>query len=652
MNIQTLDSWLREHLTTKASAKQIAQALSLTSVSVEKLEPFGKGDFVYDIEVTTNRPDLMSVVGLAQEAAAVLPQFGTPATFIPLKTPPPKEKIKDEPKLTIKNDPVLVQRICAVILDVEMKDSPQQIKDRLETAGIRSLNNIVDVTNYVMRETGHPVHVFDYDRLNNHTLIIRAAKKGEKVTTLDKKEHTLSGGDIVADNGEGEIIDLLGVMGTLNSVVTNNTKRIVLFIDNNDPNRIRKTSMGLGIRTEAAVLNEKGIDRELTMQALLRGIELYKELANGKVISNIIDLYEEKEKTKKIIVYKEKINSVVGITIPEKNITDILTNLGFEVVNKKDTFEVTVPTNRNRDMDIQEDVIEEIARVYGYHKLPSVLPPIENVATTHFGNDELYFEKRAKEALKYWGFTETYTYSFVSQDLYEGPLEDAVTLKNPLTTDFVYMRKTLTPSLLQVVRENKNRDTLKIFEIANIYEKRKGDLPNEVLTLAIVIKKENASFYEAKGIIEQLATDLGINTLKFKPTTHSSTGADVYIASTFIGTIELLDNDLITVELNFEKLITHATRSKIFTPLPKYPPVLEDLSLIVDVDVSTGDIIDEIKKQSALVKEVTLLDEYKDTKTFHIVYQDKEKNLTTQEVGEIREKIIEVLKKKFQAEVK
>ena len=299
MNIKILDSWLREFIKTKASAKQISDYLSLTSISVERLEKY-KNDFVYDIEVTTNRPDLMSVIGIASEASAVLPQFDIAATYVT----PHVKKFKQEDNLTnyIKNDSSLVNRICAAILEVKMGESPPHVKERLETSGIRSLNNIVDVTNYVMREIGHPVHAFDYDRLTTKKLIVRESKKGEKITTLDGKVYILPGGDIVADNGEGEIIDLLGIMGTQNSVVTNDTKRILLFTDNNQPYHIRKTSMFLGIRSEAAVLNEKGIDPRKALDALLAGIELYYKIADAKLVSKIIDIYPNIHKEKRLAV--------------------------------------------------------------------------------------------------------------------------------------------------------------------------------------------------------------------------------------------------------------------------------------------------------------------------------------------------------------
>jgi phenylalanyl-tRNA synthetase beta chain len=650
MNIKILDSWLREYLKTKANAKTIADKLSLSSASIERIEEY-KNDKLYDIEITTNRVDMASVIGLAREAGVVLPQAGSPAEFVEPKLSRPKSSAH-KAEMAIINDHTLVHRICAVVMDVTIKDSPQVVKDRLESTGIRSLNNVIDVTNYIMREIGHPAHVFDYDRLQTKKLVIRESKKGEKITTLDNKTYTLSGGDIVAEDGKGTIVDLLGVMGLQNSVVTDKTKRILLFIDTCDKHKIRKTSMGLGIRTEAAQLNEKGIDPELAMTALLRGIDLYKELAEGVVISDIIDIYPNKYKPKTITISQEKINTVIGVEIKLSKASELLTKLGFTTKSLKNKLQVTVPSWRANDVEIEEDIIEEIARIYGYHNIPTELPPLKGVEPYNMGKNMFYFEQRAKDALKYWGFTEVYTYSFVSEELYEGPVKDAVTVQNPLTSDFVYMRSTLTPSLLQVLKENKAQTEINIFEIAKVYHQKPKQLPDEVVMLAGVIKKPHLSFYHIKGIVEQLTNDLGIEHLKLKKLKRGGYGADVYVSSDKVGEIEILENDLMVFELNFDLLRTHATLTKKFTPLAKYPPIIEDIALVVEKSVSTEEIIEEIKSQSSLIVSVTLLDEYKNSRTFHILYQHKEKNLMNEDVAVIREQILKAVESKFGAKLK
>lgn len=644
MTIKILDSFLREYLKTTATPKEIAEKLSLASFSVERVEKHGN-DYLYEIEITTNRPDLFSVLGIAREAAAILPSFGIKAEFVPLKQEV-KNKNSTKMPLVIKNDPKLVNRICAVLMDVKIGDSSPKMKERLETSGIRSLNNVIDVTNYVMRVVGHPTHVFDFDRLNTKELSIREGKLGEKIKTLDSKNYVLKGGEIVAVRESGDIVDLLGIMGLENSAVDENTKRILYFIDNNEPYHIRNASIKLGIRTEAATLNEKGIDPELAMEALLYGIKLFKENAKGKQVSEIIDIYPNKPKTKTIEVSFEKINRIIGVEIDRKKSVKVLSDLGFEVNLNKDSIKIVVPSLRANDISIEEDVIEEIARIYGFSNLPNKLPRIDD-NFTHSYVDEFFWEKKVKQAFKYWGFTETYTYSFVSENMYEGPIEEAVEVVNPLTQDFVYMRNSLIPSLLQVVFDNKKSESFKIFELANVYHKKPNDLPSEVPMLCGILKSKNANFYEVKGIIEQLLFDLGIKNLFFKKTKIGGIGSSLYIEKDYLGEIEVLDTNIVDFELNFKIILKYATLKKESKPFAKYPPIVEDLSIITSQDLTTENLIDTIKQQSNIIVDVSLKDSYKDSRTFHIIYQDYEKNLTNEEVNKIRQKIVYSLKSAF-----
>ncbi len=649
MNIKISDNWLREYLDTPATVSQIAKALSLCSVGVERIEKKGT-DSIYDIEITTNRPDLMSVVGIAREASAVLPQFGIEATFKKPNIQSVQSKKYTNSLITIKNDPKLVNRVLAVVMDVSLKKSPDFMTKRLEKSDIRSLNNIIDVTNYIMRELGHPAHVFDFDRLNTDTLIIRESKEGESVTTLDNKTYSLPGGDIVADNGKGEIVDLLGIMGTANSVVQEGTKRILFFLDNNNPHKIRKTSMNLGIRTEAAILNEKGVDPELMYDTFLRGIELYEQIADAKIISEIIDIYPHKPKSLSINVSTQKVRSTIGVVISDQVMVQILKKLGFSVERKNDSLLVTVPSYRVGDVEMEEDVIEEVARVYGYHNLPSILPPTGNITPYHQSTDQFYWERKVKSAFKYWGFTETYTYSMVSEELLEGSPEDAVKLKNPLDQDHMYMRQTLVPSLLQVMRENSGVEKLQIFELANVYIKKKNELPDEILHLAGVIKQENISFYTVKGYIQALLEELGITNIEFT-TSDTTNGASVHIKNKEIGTIEILDNTCINFELDFHEILNHVSDAKQYQPIAIHPPIIEDIRIAVEPHIEYETIVKTIQKNSELIKSVELIDTYRDKKTFRIMYQHATRNLTNTDVAEIRKKITLSLKKDLNANI-
>ncbi len=648
MNIQILDSFLRDHITTNATPKDISKYLSLASVSVERLEKIGN-DFLYDIEVTTNRVDLMSAVGLARELSAILPQNGFTAQFKELPTN--IKTTKKSTHLDIRIDEKLTNRVSAVIMDVTVKDSPDFIKDRLEKSGIRALNNLIDITNYIMREVGHPAHVFDYDRIEDKKISIRESEKSEIIKTLDERTYVLPGGDIVAIDGSGEIIDLLGIMGLENSVVTNTTKRIVLFLNNNSPKKIRKTSLALELRSEAAILNEKGVDPELIPPTLKRGIELYRKYADGKIVGDIIDLYPNPIKTAKIPVRKERINHIIGTTIPDRSVKEILTMLSFQIVGNKTSWNVTPPSFRANDIQIEEDVIEEIARIYGYDKIPNSLPPITNKQAKNIEEGIFYWENRVKNAMKYWGFHEVYTYSMVSEELFEGPLESAVKISNPLSEDHIYMRTTLVPSLLEVIRKNP-QDTLSIFEIANIYKKRADTLPDENPHFSGVIKKSSDTlFFDLKGILAALLEDIGIFSYDFRTRQQGGAGADIFIENKRIGDIELLEEDVVNFELDFLELIQHATNKKVFIPIPEYPPIIEDIRIEIKNNSSYKKIVDTILSINKLIIKTELIDEYENKKTFRITYQDRTKNLSNEDVAPIRKELEKTLKEKLKAKI-
>ena len=277
MEIKISHSWLMDHLDTKATPKQIANCLSLCGPSIDKLEKINS-DWVYTIEVTTNRIDMTNVRGIAREATTILPRFGIKAGLKPLKPYNAKTLPKSLP-LIIKADPSYIYRTIGVVFEnATNRESPKWLRERLKLSNIRSLNASVDITNYVMMEIGHPMHVFDYDKIKNATINITLSKKGEKIISLEDKEYALPGGDIIFKSVDGEIIDLPGIIGTKNSVVSKSTKRFLLFIDNQDPAKIRNTSIKLGIRTVAATMNEKGVDPELGMKAIHRGSYLFEKI--------------------------------------------------------------------------------------------------------------------------------------------------------------------------------------------------------------------------------------------------------------------------------------------------------------------------------------------------------------------------------------
>ncbi len=651
MDIRILDSHIREFVTTDATPEDIAREVSLRSASVEKVEYLTE-DIAYEFEITSNRVDMMGVRGLSKEIAASLTGANIHATYHEEKFKTP-ETVTHTKHLKIVNDPTLVRRICAVELEVTQKETPEFMKKRLEEANIRPLNILIDITNYVMLEIGHPTHAFDFDQLNTHTMTIRPSKKGEKIMTLDDKEHTLHGGDIMIEDATGRIIDLAGVMGLANSAITDETTRVLFFVDNNDPTHIRKTSMGLGIRTDAAVINEKDVDPELAMTALLRGLELYEKYAQAKVVEEIIDIYPHPVKIKEVSVSFEKINTLIGIDVDGKKAVACLKLLGFDMETTDTGLLVTPPSWRVDDITMDADVVEEIARMIGYHTLPNVLPPYTTAASYHQAKDLFYWERRVRDALKFWGLTEVYTYSMVSKELKEEGKE-YYQLSNPLDEQHVFMRQSLTPSLLEVTHLNKGRKDITIFELAKVYPYRKGTLPEERELLGILLHGKFGKFTHMKGVLEQLALDMGIVLNWQTPTQRENIlVVPVSIEKEVIGEIHVYPHELVTAEINFELLVgKYAHMKKRYTEASKFPGLEEDITVVIDDAVPTGNIVSDIKRQSDLIKEVSMTSRYNSSRTFHIVYQSDTRNLTTDDITPVREKILSHLKKAFEGEVK
>lgn len=644
MNILIPDSWLREFLETKATPHQIKEYLSLCGPSVERINKVGN-EIIYDIEVTSNRPDSMSVFGIAREAAAILPRFGIAAklTQDPYQNKS-KKTFRGPKKLHIKTDPTLNPRWTSVIIDnVTIGPSPHWLKQKLEATGIRSLNTIVDITNYLMRAYGQPAHAFDYDAIEGHTMILRASNKGEKITTLDGKTHTLPGGDIVIEDGTGQLIDLCGIMGAENSAIKKSTKTIVLFMQTYNPATIRKTVMTLAHRTEAASLFEKGLDPELVYPTVTRGIELVEKIAGGKVASNIYDIYHHPDTSRRVSVSREKLDRYLGTKLSDKEIRNILEPLGFSVTGS-DPVTVRVPSFR-RDVTLDVDIIEEVARMYGYHniktKLPEGEPPVVAPDTS------LMWEEEIKTRLRDWGYTELYTYSMISDDLmdiFKLDKKKAYKIANPLSSEWVYMRPSLLPSVLQSIKQNLNiKENLKLFELSMMYEYRPDDLPNEKPIL--LVAWTGNKFYEAKGLAEALFSLMGI------PFHLEKYGSVMVLPQKLLSEF-YIGVPVTILELDFGRMASDAKSKKTFHPIPKYPASFEDLAFIVPPQTHVGPMIEALKNVHPLVADVTILDSFENIRTFHITYQSKSKNLTAADLRPVREKLISTAEKKFSARLK
>ncbi len=621
MNIKITHNWLLEYLETDATADQIREYLSLCGPSVESATKVD-GDWVYDIEIISNRIDYASVLGISQEAAAILPMFGKKAKlkFDPL-TAYKFTKIKENNSglsLNVKiEDKNLCSRFTAVIFDnVKIGPSPKFISERVLAAGIKSINNAVDVSNYLMLTLGQPVHVFDYDEIKKQTMIMRESKKGEKITTLDEQEITLPGGDIVIEDGSGRLVDLCGIMGGLNSAISNKTKRIILFVQTYNKEKVRKTVMNTGVRTVAATYFEKGLDEERVEATLVYGTELLQKYASAKLASKIYDIYPNPYKKKTIVIKLETFEKLIGIKIDRKKIREILTNLGFGAEEKKDFLTVTVPSYRKYDISIPEDLVEEVARIYGYQNIPSRLQAPSYVEQPKEMEDLFVFQNKIKLLLKHLGLNEVINYSMVSKEMIQDSglkIEDHLRLSNSISEDIEYLRITLFPSLYKNIKDNiGKKDIMRFFEIGKVYLPRKNDLPEENYRLGIAT---NTDYFDLKGIVEAVYKELNI---KLDVTENIKE-----------------KNGIFVTEIELSKLIKNYQSVPKFKQLNQYSVIKLDKTFILDKN-NTYRSLKEKALSSKLLINVEVVSQFNNKLTLRFYYSSMDRNLIEEEAkGEL-----------------
>ena len=634
MDLKLPYSWIKEHLVTRATSAEFAKYLSLSGPSIERVSRV-KNDSLLHIEVTTNRVDMASVVGIAREASAILPRFGIKAGPIPLLVK--KNKNTSSKKIVVKDKKGLSVRTTGVVLEqITNWATPIWMKDRLEACGIRSLNAPVDITNYVMLEIGHPLHVFDFDLIKNHQIIIDESRKGEKVVGLDGQTYRLTSGDVIFRDVTGKIIDLPGIMGTQNSVVRpHQTTKFLLFSDDVTPQKIRKTSMELGLRTMAAQYNEKGVDPQLGLVAIKRATDLFITICKPKAVGQIVDNYPHPVTPKTIAVTPEFISQKLGVAVTALEIQKIMEQLGFIV--KKDrggVLQITAPSYRSGDIQIPEDIIEEVARIYGYHQIDGTL--MEGVLPVN-PNLVFDFEWAVKNSLVNLGGIEVYTSSLVAKgDMIN---TKGVKLSNPMGSDTEYLRDNLSTSIQKVlVNNSKKQGKFFVFEMANTYLPVKNNLPEEKNMLCLGFA--DYSFSDATEIIKAFLTKTGI-----KSTTQPTiTGLNFLIGKNTIGEINLIGDCAIA---NFAVTALH-TNAKLVTYQPTNPnsPQIEDLKFEIAPRIYLGEVMTEMEKIINVAK-VELLDRFDHFVTFRIYYQSPDKTLTDKEVARIRQKLTDLLSTQF-----
>ena len=647
MTIKISYNWLLDYLDKKATASDLQKYLSLCGPSIEHITRIGS-DYILDTEITSNRVDMASHIGVAREAAAILPRFGLEAKFKPLELL--KINIPNNPiPLKIISDKSLCRRIMAVVIDkVSVRQSEQQIKNRLESVGVRSLNNIIDITNYIMLETGQPTHVFDYDKIQTHIIKIRLAKKNETITTLDNKTHKLNSDDIVIDDGNGLIIDLPGIMGAKNSAVTKDTTKIIFFIDSIDPLSIRKTSMRLGIRTLAATINEKNPSPDLVKLAFNRGVQLFQKQNKYHLLSRPFDDYPVEQPIKKISINVDQISTKIGLSLSAQEISRILESLDFETVSSNPKIlQVKVPYFRYSDIDSQDDIIEEIARIYGYFRIPSIIQRTEIVyqpkAEEKIFNEEL----KIKYLLKYLGCHETFNYSLVSKQLLKSmdlKADRHLRLSNTISSDIEYLRTSLIPSLVKNCKDNEGKkDDLRLFEIAKTYHYKVGQLPDEkrYLTLAT-----NTNYYDLKGILETVFDQLKIKDIIFvKGHENSLLSANYQVSiqskKQTIGCLGQLNEKyrvnvklkkpIFCAEFDLEHIVQLAKPISAFIPMSSHATVKLDLTFIIPKKMGYDDYIQQIEKTSSLITNIEFISHYQNKITIRISFTNPLKNITENE---------------------
>ena len=635
----------------------------------DPIKYLGLDDEVIDFELTSNRGDLLSILGMAYELGAIYDQK---VKDIDLSHSKGTGDIKKE--LTLKVDTpscplFLARKVC----NVTIKESPAFIKNRLISSGIRPINNVVDISNYVMLETGQPLHYYDADNLGP-ILGVRMAKDGEKLTTLDKEERTLSSSDIVIYNTTGPVA-LAGIMGGLSTEVEETTKNIIIESAIFDPTLIRKTSKKV-LRSEASNRFEKGLDPKRTYMAMERSLNLLEKYANAKIIEGTLEHKNLEIKDKEIEISYNKINKILGITIPKETILDIMRKLSFQAKDLQDKVLVTVPSRRI-DIEIEEDLIEEVGRIYGIDNIQGrkMHLPVK-MGTVSKTNRSI------RHLLSNLGLSETLSYSLIKESEVKKYTTDTFTpikLQDPMTEERSTLRYSLIPSLLSIYDYNTNRGNtnLNIFEIGNSYSiKDSKVVEEEKLTILMsgtyyhkLSNNQEVNYYIIKGIIEKVLNHLGYqNRYYYKKEDlpkelHPGQSASIYIDNKKIGIIgkihpNIKKETIEVVEINLTTLKNIKTSKMKYKELNKYPGISKDLSFIIEKDITSEEIIKTIKKSGGkLLTKIEVFDKYEDKSlgenkislAFNLYFEDPNKTLTLNKITSLLDKIISEVTKKHQA---
>ncbi|HAN09882.1 MAG TPA: phenylalanine--tRNA ligase subunit beta [Clostridiales bacterium] len=640
-------------------------------------EVLGLNDSMVEFEITSNRQDCYSIVGIAREAAAT---FNKPFICKINDVTGNDEDASKYISISIENPELCRRYIGGVVKDIKIEPSPKWMQDRLRTVGLRPINNIVDITNYVMMETGQPMHAFDLDRVADKKIIVKNAKKGDKFVTLDGVERILDDTMIMICDGQKPVA-IAGIMGGENSKINNDTKTLLFESANFNGTNIRVNSKKLGMRTDASGKYEKDLDPNLTLDGINLALSLIKELKAGEVVGNLIDVYPNKREETTVPYSTEKINALLGTKVSDDEIIEIFESLEFKVDNQNKVL--TIPTFR-QDIENNADLAEEVARLYGFDKIQAT--NVTSETTIGRKNKSQNLIQTLKEVMQAEGLSEILTYSFESPKVMDklmipenDSLRKVIKVKNPLGEDFSVMRTQMLNGILLALSNNYNKrnENAYLFDISKVYIPKDlplTELPNEITTLAIGMYGE-VDFYNIKGIIEVLMKKLGISEDYATNTSiaymHPGKTADILVNGKVIGYLgeahpTLAGNYEIGMKvylacINVDELIANAKQNIRYKPLPKYPESSRDIAIIIKDEIQVKQV-DNIITQNAggILEAVELFDIYKGSQlgegfksvAYRIIFRANNRTLTEEEVSSVMGKIMKELEIKLDAKLR
>ena len=626
----------------------------------------GFDDSIVEFEITPNRPDCLSVIGLAREASAT---FKRP---LKLHTPEPHGcggSIADLVDIDIEDGDLCPRYTARMVKNVKIAPSPRWMRERLRNSGVRPINNIVDITNYVMLEYGQPMHAFDFSCVEGGHIIVRTAREGETIQTLDGNERKLTP-NMLCICDEHKPVCVAGVMGGANSEIVGDTAMVLFESANFNGVSVRRTASALGMRTDASSRYEKGLDMMNTIKAVERACELVELLGCGEVVDGVMDVVAKEKAPTVVKLEPDKINALLGTELSEDLMREILVSLGF-ILNGDDIY---VPSWRG-DVEHYSDIAEEVARFYGYNKIPCTLMRGE---TTRGGfSEQQRFDRAIGGAVRALGYDEIITYSFISPTYYDkirmpkdSSLRNSLKILNPLGEDTSIMRTTILPSMLEIIARNHSyrNKSARLYELGKIYLPREDGLADEPKYLSLGAYGDGVDFFSFKGSIETLLHELRITDVKYVACTdndsyHPGRCAKVYAGETYLGVFGQIhplvaanygmDTEVYTAELSFDAMYEKRGDIPVYQPLPKFPAVTRDIAVVCDEAVTVGALEESIRRDAkGLLKDVSLFDIYrgpgvaigKKSVAFNLVLRADDRSLTGEEADEDVQSILAALK--------